>query len=637
MMAFSPEFTYIEKLLNDKVIYTIPKYQRKYVWDKVNIIQLLDDIDDSSATEDESHFLGNLVLTKEKDSEYKIIDGQQRMTTLEIIIFVLIYLNAVEYLNNDNKQIINNIEYLSDFISTKKGLNGIKQKLEIFDQAYKNICEFCITIADNDSEEKLSDYIKKTIENIDLLEEKELHNRNAYITAFNIIKDYLSTKNTNNLYEYITTFQTKLLKTRIVKMDCFDELEAYTIFEILNARGERLKQIELLKSYIFKNYKEGKTIDKVKQKWENIENNLDGIDTDVFLMHFLRSYYGSKVNKNSTYDYIKKHENKNNLKSFFSSLVEYSKVYNSIVNADANNKYEKMALNYFKIKGNQQLRPLLTSLKIKINANIIEQNQYNKLLEYLLKYFIGYNLISGYSNKIDDKIINATNKIYSSTNQHEIECEIYSLLLKSYEYYPTKAEIKEKLISIKYSNKYKKGNINSELLLFLFDMILAIDKNNQEYNIEHIIPDSKQDEKVWRLGNLIPTPKQFNTKLKDKDFQFKRALFCRSGIPHLIDFGQKMETFTEENIEKRTKILVDDIAEKIFLDKQEDLSILWSQCQAILNVTKRLGDIAEYEKISHKSREAVFKNLTNDNVTTKSINDEIKREHEELLKHGEFM
>ena len=98
MMAFSPEFTYIEKLLNDKVIYTIPKYQRKYVWDKVNIIQLLDDIDDSSATDSESHFLGNLVLTKEKDSEYKIIDGQQRMTTLEIIIFVLIYLNAVEYL-----------------------------------------------------------------------------------------------------------------------------------------------------------------------------------------------------------------------------------------------------------------------------------------------------------------------------------------------------------------------------------------------------------------------------------------------------------------------------------------------------------------------------------------------------------
>ena len=167
-------------------------------------------------------------------------------------------------------------------------------------------------------------------------------------------------------------------------------------------------------------------------------------------------------------------------------------------------------------------------------------------------------------------------------------------------------------------------------------MILAIDKNNQEYNIEHIIPDSKQDEKVWRLGNLIPTPKQFNTKLKDKDFQFKRALFCRSGIPHLIDFGQKMETFTEENIEKRTKMLVDDIAEKIFLDKSE-LSNLWSQCQAILNVIERLGDIAEYENISHKSKEAVFKNSTNDNVTTKSINDEIKSEYEKLLKNGEFM
>ena len=66
--------------------YIIPIYQRNYAWKESQILQLLYDIKDS---EDKNYYLGSLVVFKRENGDFEVIDGQQRLTTLYIILKAL--------------------------------------------------------------------------------------------------------------------------------------------------------------------------------------------------------------------------------------------------------------------------------------------------------------------------------------------------------------------------------------------------------------------------------------------------------------------------------------------------------------------------------------------------------------------
>ncbi len=71
--------------------YTIPIYQRNYAWGAEQIEQLISDVHDAMSDGDDNYFLGNLIVT-ERDSkaiDYEVIDGQQRLTTLYLLLTYL--------------------------------------------------------------------------------------------------------------------------------------------------------------------------------------------------------------------------------------------------------------------------------------------------------------------------------------------------------------------------------------------------------------------------------------------------------------------------------------------------------------------------------------------------------------------
>lgn len=76
----------VTEIFND--IYIVPIYQRKYSWTDKEIEQLLEDI--INREENDKYFLGTLTVDKKEDGRYEVIDGQQRLTTLCLI---MIYLN----------------------------------------------------------------------------------------------------------------------------------------------------------------------------------------------------------------------------------------------------------------------------------------------------------------------------------------------------------------------------------------------------------------------------------------------------------------------------------------------------------------------------------------------------------------
>ena len=83
----------IKEIFTDYFEYHIPSYQRPYAWDTEHASKLFEDLEDfyrKQFDKDEDYFLGSIVLIKEEDKPYaEVVDGQQRLTTLTILLSVL--------------------------------------------------------------------------------------------------------------------------------------------------------------------------------------------------------------------------------------------------------------------------------------------------------------------------------------------------------------------------------------------------------------------------------------------------------------------------------------------------------------------------------------------------------------------
>ena len=76
----------VSQILTEQIQYKIPAYQRPYSWEKGNVEQLLNDVWEAFAANDEEYFIGSLItIEREKGRLYDVVDGQQRLTTLNLI------------------------------------------------------------------------------------------------------------------------------------------------------------------------------------------------------------------------------------------------------------------------------------------------------------------------------------------------------------------------------------------------------------------------------------------------------------------------------------------------------------------------------------------------------------------------
>ncbi len=77
----------ISNILTEQICYEIPPYQRPYSWERENVQQLLDDLWEAHQAKDNEYFIGSLItIEKERDRRYDVVDGQQRLTTLNVIL-----------------------------------------------------------------------------------------------------------------------------------------------------------------------------------------------------------------------------------------------------------------------------------------------------------------------------------------------------------------------------------------------------------------------------------------------------------------------------------------------------------------------------------------------------------------------
>ncbi len=76
----------IQEILTENKRYVIPAYQRPYSWTADHASQLLDDLETSFSNKEIEYFIGSMICIKKDENIFEVVDGQQRLTTLSLII-----------------------------------------------------------------------------------------------------------------------------------------------------------------------------------------------------------------------------------------------------------------------------------------------------------------------------------------------------------------------------------------------------------------------------------------------------------------------------------------------------------------------------------------------------------------------
>lgn len=311
-MLFNTTSSTFEEIISVDRKYIVPKFQRDYAWTEVEWEELLTDIDNLDP--DESHYMGYLVFQVNKSNEYTVIDGQQRLTTLSIMILaIMCNLKEMVKIETEASNNQTRIDALRNkFIGTKNLVSlTVESKLVLNrnnNDHYKRLCSL-----ENPPKRKIKLSEKRMTDCLEFFKSKLKQKFNSG----------------TQLAEYAQNISRKLFFTTI---EVDNESNAYKVFETLNARGVKLSVPDLLKNYLFSlidsdHSCSDSTLKDLDDQWAFITEQLGKYDFDKFI----RTDWNTKnpiVTKNNLFKKIKSKINSSEQAfEYIKELSESSQIY----------------------------------------------------------------------------------------------------------------------------------------------------------------------------------------------------------------------------------------------------------------------------------------------------------------------
>ncbi|MCY7234382.1 DUF262 domain-containing protein [Streptococcus dysgalactiae subsp. equisimilis] len=600
-MAFTTETRAITDIFQRSVQYSIPRYQRNYVWRQVNWRELIVDIRFSMDNGDEipwSHFLGTIVLNKMVSDKgidrYEIIDGQQRLTTIYILIISIF--GRLKQINEESAK--NRANYIYDSFITS--LNNESKRCPVI----KN--------------EDFDDDIKEIIDHTQNSKKNKLSKSNNYYKLYS----YFESEFRDKSYIDISNFIDKLLSANIVEIISGQEEEIYNIFEVLNARGQKLKQIELLKNHIMKYVqpRDDEFIDQARKTWRSIEeaaNNLS--NSDSLIQSFAKCYIKRQAeNIEGVYRLIKEEVSVDSLSEFLSNLKEYTDVYVSISNKDASDA----TIEYFNIKRNQQIRPLLTAISLLEKRGTITCELKNEAFKILRNYFFTFNTFRLSSNKMESLITTLSFDIYHVQYAQEFKMYLSRFLYDAQKVLPD-GDVKNTFIenkTFRFSNKDDTLSKNRSIVRYILASIYKLDQYDTDFStnsltIEHLIGDDGYTDNSL-IQNLTLTTSNINSdELQNKDIRQKLDILKKQST---IKKNQQLEEYWIDNngfdFLKRKSDLLDLIFDNVFRFDTNIFNLTKNDVDEYFNRYEKILKIDNKEllEILRQQGKNFYQNISND-------------------------
>lgn len=537
-MKVSQEPIKISDILKDKT-FIVPLYQREYSWNLEQVSDLYYDISDS---EDDGHFLGSLLLFQTDNlKKMEIVDGQQRMTTLFLLLF-----SILKSLNGSDKtkaiERINSLLFVIDPNDLSNDTSSSEPRLE----TGKRDKYLFKSIIRNEDFNAHKDGRKRSHKN--LTNTLEFFNQK--------ISEIVKEQGLNGL----TKFTEKVIKSEFIVMTAEKQSDKLLLFKTINARGLELTQGDLIKNELCHNiipYELDEAIDNWDEIRSRIERNNGNLD--VFLFHYLNSIdecqtLRQQLDKRRG---VEKWEKKNYPPAPEKYVFE---IYGELISTVGPQKFIEDLL----IASNNYIG-FINPTNSKIYLNSLKAMGVNKCFPLLLT---AIRKLNGENFEKVCKAVDSLTFRHSILRKDPKELErfyyqIGELIVDDSQIENVVSKIKEHQ-NFREEDKFKEEFIFSSVKGSVAKMILdritrkhseSVDWSNKDVHIEHIMPQKPMGEwKVLydkdefeykdylnRLGNLTILQDKKNIKARNKDFKDKKEYYKESRLTitkNLVDYSK---------------------------------------------------------------------------------------------------
>ncbi|MCE1245377.1 MAG: DUF262 domain-containing HNH endonuclease family protein [Firmicutes bacterium] len=545
----------LKDILSKDIIYEVPMFQRNYSWTEEiwedlwqDIIAVIEDANDESF-----HYMGYLVLQKKNGGLLKIIDGQQRLATLSIIILAVLKMlreladSGIDSENNRQRE-KNLYQRYIGFLDPVTLISKLKLHLNrnnhhIYEKYISSFQE--LPSRHLNASEKL---IKK-----------------AWHLYYSRLNSYFSThKDGVSLATFIERLTNKLFFTVITVQD---EINAYKVFETLNARGLQLSPTDLLKNYLFSVISEEgadeREINEVEDLWTSITTKLEDDDFSTFLRVYWNSRYDF-VRKNELYGAVRKTiHNRGDVFSLLRDLNKNADFYAAFKSAEdelwsgqESVKTSIGELELFKIKRTPY--PLMLAARNRYN-----DPEFARILRACMVISFRYNVIGRYNPSEQEKVYSQTAREVSDGKLTAAEA-IKSLA----PVYPGDEKFRNDFSEASFDNFSRNRRLIKYIMFALEKQLYEndFDYSSAVFDVEHIMPknpgekwteyNEKTDERfITRLGNLTILKKAENRQAGNDSFEEKRKIYTDSTIKLTQSIAEDYEKWNPDSIAKRQKQL----------------------------------------------------------------------------------
>lgn len=533
--------------------FLVPDYQRPYSWGEEEIVTLFNDlllftegdVSKKNKNSNDTYFLGTVISFKNENGEQEIIDGQQRITSLFLLLRA-IYTKLKTFSKKTNlyDELLSEIEPIlwKNIIKSEGAVKNVLISSSVINDEGNNI-------------------LKGILEN-GVTKEEANDRYSLNYTLFQRLFDGLVYENPGLMFEFVRYV---LNRTLICPIITESQEGALNIFSTLNTRGMPLSESDIFKAKIY-NFLDDSQKNRFIERWKELTEKAEYVNEDIqqifyYYMFYLRALDGDSA---TTTIGIRKYFSQNN----------FAKLFNKSLLKDLNSILDLWAV----VVKKQSLE----------NAKWSKNNQIIKMLDVLSSYpnefwkypVIIYYLVHKENPEFEKRFLKFLKKL-------TIE------LVANYLVKPTVLAVKAGILKLNVEITKKLSppvtfqnlpldSLKTKLRLpskNLFKMTLKM----MVYNFqEELLPDKWEIEQIYpsksvegfnnealetvskdyldSIGNKIPFEKRSTIKASKDYFQKKRILYLRSQIPYVKEFATKHVThWNADDIKKRNEFITEEI------------------------------------------------------------------------------
>lgn len=528
--------------------FVIPEYQRPYAWSDEQIQTLFDDLAEYTGNNTEStYFLGTIVAYENENGEQEIIDGQQRITSLFLLL----------------RAIYTKLSSMTETPESKNFKSQIESAIWEQDELtaavdYQKTLIFSRVMGDEGN---------KTFSNILINGEAAVSADDNYSKNYLLFQELIEKYATAEPELFYWFIRNILNKAILLPITADSQDTALTIFSTLNDRGLALSDADIFKAKIYNHLPSDKKTDFI-EAWQKLDEDATNVNESVQRLFYYYMFYlrALENDRNTTTPGARKYYSKNNFEKLYADNVmsDLSTIVNLwlVVN-------NRTALADEQWSSNVEIQQVLDGLTsypnefwkypvviyyLKYHQSQDFEGEFLRFLKRLLSVLSARYIVTPTINAVKRGILNLNAEIINSpTPKFDFN------------------EIDEKELKEKIKNAHR-NTVRMILKILAYqhqDTLLP-----EKWEIEHILPqkwqtsyfhstyrDKEVKELVEHIGNKIPFEKKLNIIASNGYFQKKQESYAQSKVGILLELSEANNDWGLDEIRERDIRISDELVE----------------------------------------------------------------------------